>query len=291
MRVQWFEHVDSTQDTARGLLIAAGSDQAPLEPPFAVATDDQRGGRGRLGRVWTSPAGQSLALTVVHRPVAPIAARTWYPLVVGLGALGVLSALPSERALPSESASAGADGGDAARLGLKWPNDLLDAQGRKAGGILVEATAQTPRAKGGSGAGGELCAGIGINLHGPVRDAEGRPVPRAVALDDLGLVVPEARVLAAELAARIGHELELLDAAGGDALASGQHVRYCESCITTDQAVRVEPVGARPGADLQGWATGIDALGRLLVREASGHEVAVDVGDVHHVRAADAESR
>lgn len=261
----------STQDEARAL-IAAGH-----EAPFAVATEDQRAGRGRLDRTWVMPPGSGLALTAVHRPSVPPARRTWYPLVTALAVRravqaigGELSGEGPEGGAPSGSADPAAGG--APTIGCKWPNDLHDAAGRKLAGILLEAAPT-----------GELLIGAGVNLRGPVRDADGSPLPSAVALDELaGPLPPEAAEhLAERLWAEIEHELVLLDGADGDALGSGQAARYRESCITLGRHVRVEGVG---GGLLEGRAVEVDPRGRLLVRTAEA-TVAVDVGDVHHVRA------
>lgn len=251
--MHWREVAASTQDSARELL-AGGA-----EPPLAVATDDQRGGRGRLGRVWETPPGGGLALTLVHRPTAPVDARTWYPLAVGLGVLAALA-----RSAGVEAAV------------LKWPNDVQDARGLKLAGILVETAAD-----------GSLLIGVGLNLRSPVLGADGEEVPGAVALDALAAAdapdqAPSARVLAEDLAAALHEELTALDAAGGDAAASDVAARYRESCITPGRPVRVELVG--DADDLVGRAIGIDALGRLLVQAGGGRIVPVATGDVHHVR-------
>lgn len=88
-----------------------------------VTAEEQRAGRGRLDRAWTTTPGKSIAASVlVPRPAsAPLG---WVPLVVGLAL---------RDALTSQS---GVD------IALKWPNDLLvPADGdRKLAGILAELT-------------------------------------------------------------------------------------------------------------------------------------------------------
>ncbi|GAB2546897.1 biotin--[acetyl-CoA-carboxylase] ligase [Brachybacterium huguangmaarense] len=296
--VVWAVSCGSTQDVARALLAAspaassAGSRAASgHEPPFAVATDDQRGGRGRLGRPWAGAPGRSLALTLAHRPAAGPDRRSWYPLVAGLAVLDAV------RAIVGPGIAVGNDGGDDADaadiagrsavmrgIGLKWPNDVLAADGRKLAGILAEA-----------GPDGTLLLGVGLNLRGPVRDADGAEVPGAVALDALarrpeagdagaadgsdGVAAPADA--AAVLASALLRELAALDAADGDALVSGQAARYRETCVTIDRSVRVTGIAGRPG--VVGRALGIDPAGRLLVGTTQGTRT-VDVGDVQHVR-------
>ena len=139
--------VSSTQDEAARRL------DAGEQAPFAVTARRQQAGRGRLGRRFVSPDGGNVYLTYAHSTRLAPSQRTWMPLVAGLAAVSAVDEV------------AGASG---VRIGLKWPNDLQTADGRKLGGILVE----------GRGAHGVLI-GIGINLHGPVRDGDGTVVPGA----------------------------------------------------------------------------------------------------------------
>lgn len=259
----WRERTGSTQDDARELLTAGTA-----RPPFVVATDDQRGGRGRLGRAWTTPPGAGLAVTVAWEPKTPIERRTWYPLVTGLG---VIDALADATGLAPHGRGEHATEQD---IGLKWPNDVHDARGRKLAGILVEADPA-----------GRLLIGIGINRAGAVRDVDGSLVAGAVTLEQLtGRPPLEARDLARRVGDAVADQLALLDAAAGDALVSGQADRYRESCVTTGLAVRVTGIGDRE--DVVGRAAGIDSAGRLLIEDSWGTARAIDVGDVHHVRRA-----
>lgn len=88
-----------------------------------VTAEEQREGRGRLDRAWTTTPGTSIAASVlVPRPArAPLG---WVPLVVGLALREALTATSG------------------VEVGLKWPNDLLlPADGsRKVAGILAELT-------------------------------------------------------------------------------------------------------------------------------------------------------
>jgi BirA family biotin operon repressor/biotin-[acetyl-CoA-carboxylase] ligase len=110
--IRRLESVASTQDVARDLPIGS-----------IVIADHQTSGRGRLDRRWEAPAGTALLVSFVLElnPVLSLAAG-----VAAAEACG-----PSVR--------------------LKWPNDLL-LDGRKLGGILVEATPH------------KAICGIGINL-------------------------------------------------------------------------------------------------------------------------------
>lgn len=269
----WRDRVASTQDeAARRAAAGAGL-------PLAVATTDQHGGRGRLGRAWVAPPGGGLALTVALRTALPATARSWIPLAAGLAALDAL-----EEIAPGLRAAAG--------IGLKWPNDVLAAGDRKLSGILVEARERDT-----------VLIGIGTNLRGPVRDAQGEPLEAAWLLGEGGLLdragIPDptsaddlARRLAAALVGAVVRRTAPLEDAAGDAEAAGLRDSYGMSCVTLGREVRIQPLGARgPGdphaQELRGRAVGIDPSGRLVVQDPTGVRTPVDVGDVLHAGLAD----
>jgi BirA family transcriptional regulator, biotin operon repressor / biotin---[acetyl-CoA-carboxylase] ligase len=109
----------STNERARALA-AAGAPHGTL-----VTAGVQTAGRGRQGRVWTTPPGQAILASLVVRDPDPL-----LPLRAGLAVADVAG----PRAL------------------VKWPNDVL-VDGRKVAGVLVEARPQA----------GWAVAGIGLN--------------------------------------------------------------------------------------------------------------------------------
>ncbi|WP_193105263.1 biotin--[acetyl-CoA-carboxylase] ligase [Brachybacterium sp. FME24] len=264
--------VTSTQDEAAQRLVAGEA------VPFALTAREQRAGRGRLGRRFASPDGGNVYLTYVHRTGLDLERRTWFPLAAGLAAVDALSAVV---------------GTDGVRLGLKWPNDLHTEDGRKLGGILVEG--RGPDA---------VLIGIGLNVRGPVRDADGTEVPGAAwLLGDRGVrpgvgapEIDEAtrtdstrEQIEQALATALAAELGALESTDGDADTAGIARRYTMTCLTFGQDVRVDPLGAigAGGAQarpLHGTARRVDVRGRLVVDLEEGDQVAVDVGDVRHVR-------
>ncbi|MDO5662171.1 MAG: biotin--[acetyl-CoA-carboxylase] ligase [Brachybacterium sp.] len=249
--VRWHDHVDSTQDVARAL--HQGGEVGPL----AVATDDQRRGRGRRGRTWSTPRGAGLALTLLRGADLPPAHRGWIPLVVGLGALHVLHDLAPD-----------------AGIGLKWPNDLLAAEDAKLAGILVDVDPAVP-----GGPGEALVIGIGVNLR-PVGALPGDA--RTIDLASCGAGHIDPRGLAERLAAGIEGELRLLVRHAGDAVGSGHAARYRENCVTTGRRVRTDLLGLQDPQP--GSVEGIDDQGRLLVRREDGGLHPVHAADVTHVR-------
>lgn len=250
--------VGSTQDEASRRL-AAGE-----RAPFTVTARAQSAGRGRLGRAFASPEGASLSLTHVHRTALPPQMRGWFALAAGLAALSAIDEV------------LGAHG---ERLGLKWPNDLHTADGRKLGGILLEARGTA-----------HVLLGIGINLAAPpVPGAAWLRGPGGVRADGAGSEGALHAALGAALAHALVAELEALESAGGDGVLAGTHGRYTMTCLTLERAVRVDPLGedraeGAQAPSLHGVARSVDERGRLVVELAGGESVAVDVGDVRHLR-------
>ncbi len=127
-RIRVLAACDSTQDLTRELGVGA-----------VVTAGVQRRGRGRLGRSWSDDAGAGIAISLGLPAMLPEVAC-------------MAAAVAARAAVQSAMRSRGWNV-QAARIGLKFPNDLVDAlSARKVGGILVEVV-------------GELAiVGIGINV-------------------------------------------------------------------------------------------------------------------------------
>jgi BirA family biotin operon repressor/biotin-[acetyl-CoA-carboxylase] ligase len=217
----------------------------PAVPSFtALLTLDQTAGRGRLDRSWLAPAGTALALSVLVRGALAHPLATWLPLLAGLCLAEALDDVAP------------------GRVQVKWPNDLL-IEGRKVCGILVEVTPS-----------GDAVVGSGLNL---AQTAEQLPVATATSLALAGEPVDEERLdaVVAGYLRRLRGELET------PGPASRLHDRVVARCATIGRSVEVL---LADGATLAGQATGLDAQGRLEVRDASWATVTVAVGDVTHAR-------
>ena len=251
-----FEVLPETRSTNADLREHAG-DAARWPHLSALVTTNQTAGRGRLDRVWTAPAGASLAVSVLLRNLpASVDARGWIPLAAGLAmAEAVAEQLPGRE------------------VGVKWPNDVLVANSddgaaetaaRKICGILAEAT------------GDAVIVGAGVNTA--MTEAE-LPVPTATSFAVLGVDVDEDLLLADYLRSLEGHLAALV--AADDAARSGLHAAVTARCVTLGRDVLVSLPG---GEIVQGQATRLDADGRLVVL-AGEIERTVSAGDVVHARA------
>ncbi len=239
----WWELLH-LEDTASTNLVAAERIVAGAAPGVVVVADRQHAGRGRLDRSWQDVEGGSLLCSMTV-PLPPQQA-TLVPLVVGVAAADA-----ARRA--------------GARVRLKWPNDLVADDGRKAGGILVEHHTGP--------AGPQLVVGIGVNLdwRGVERSGE----------SDAWISLAEISGHDVNRWAYLGDLLRGVDAWIRD-LLRGTHravEAYTANCATLDREVRVT---TPDGAVLSGTARQIAKDGSLVVDLPNQGMVAVSAGDVVH---------
>lgn len=157
-----------TDSTNSWLLRRGGPDRVGKSRVCIAA--QQTGGRGRLGRVWDSPAGSGLYLSLDLIRLAP--PEPALPLAVGVMAAEAM-----------EAVSPGVE------VALKWPNDILLGSQLKTGGILMES-------RGEYGGHWHLVIGLGLNLRGSAH--EGR-----TSLAASGVTAPAREDLSIELLNRL----------------------------------------------------------------------------------------
>jgi len=244
-RLHVIETVDSTNAK---LLRDAAADPAGHPHLSVVLTRDQRAGRGRLDRSWTTPPGTALAISVLLRVEAvPVADRGWIPLIAGEA---------MTRAVGAQL--------DDVDVALKWPNDVLVGR-NKISGILAEVLPEDPHV---------VVVGAGVNTAMTAVDL---PVPTATSFAALDRTADEDRLLADYLTA-LRDGIAELAVAGGD--TGALHARVQAACATIGADVDVT---LPDGVTLSGRAVRLDPTGRLVV-EAQGVETVVSAGDVVHVR-------
>ena len=211
---------------------------------LVLVAEAQTAGRGRLGRVWSTPPRAAVIFSVLLRPAeVPPARRGWLPLLTGVA---VASAVRERTGVPAR---------------LKWPNDVLVAE-RKLAGILAEAH------------GDAVVVGVGLNVT--LSQSE-LPVPTATSL----LIEDAASTDRDGLLTAILTELEdRYQAWRADPDGGGLRADYLRLSATAGRDVRVQLPG---GAELTGTAEDVDEVGRLVVR-TPGNLVRVGAGDVVHVR-------
>jgi BirA family transcriptional regulator, biotin operon repressor / biotin---[acetyl-CoA-carboxylase] ligase len=234
--IEFVPVIGSTNDRARALLAETGGEGT------VVVADLQTEGRGRLGRIWQSPSGLNLTLSVGLRPRLA-AADAW--MLSATAALAVLDATRRH-----------------ASLVVKWPNDILAPDGGKVAGILIETSIDGERVR-------DATVGIGLNVNWLRHEMPADLASGATSLADLA----GERL---DRVALLGSLLDHLDA-GVAALEAGSTplARYRRACVTLGREVAVETSSGR----IEGQAVGLDDHGGLIVETSDG-PVTVTSGDV-----------
>ena len=209
--------------------------------PTLLVAEHQTLGRGRQGRAWLASAGASLTFSIG----LPLAPRDWSGLSL---AIGVTLADALEQPDPAR----------AARLQLKWPNDLwlTDAaagpRGRKLGGVLIETVAVGKQRM--------VVVGVGLNIA-----ALPESLPRELShgfacLQELD---PTATAPAAlhRVALPLIKALRQFEREGFAGFAAAYARR---DLLHGQQVTALDP--ARPDGALEGRVEGVSRNGSLLLR-------------------------
>jgi BirA family biotin operon repressor/biotin-[acetyl-CoA-carboxylase] ligase len=211
-----------------------------------VMAETQSAGRGRRGRVWLSPPGMNLYLSVLKRFDGGFASLSGLSLAVGVMLIRALDELGIRTA------------------GLKWPNDVLAGHAKLAG-ILVEL----------SGEYSGPCAaiiGVGLNIRLPdsVRERAAQPVTDLA--DLAGGLPPGRNQVATAVVSALAEGLLAFERHGFAAFAA----EYAANDLLRDQPLRI----VDPRGDYHATGEGVDERGALRVRRADGERVTVDSADV-----------
>jgi BirA family biotin operon repressor/biotin-[acetyl-CoA-carboxylase] ligase len=251
--VEYHDRIGSTNDRARELATAG-------ESGVVVVADEQTGGRGRLRRAWTAPAG-GVWLSIVCTPDCPPAHAPIYTLAAAVATAGAAREADVDAV-------------------IKWPNDVLvraetpaapreddgedgdgdevDRGGRKLAGILTEMEGEAGRVS-------WLLVGIGVNAN--------------VDADDLPAGATSIRAEAGDVDRRrfAQRVVERFD----DLVSDPEAVldAWREHSDTLGRRVRVE-TGSET---VEGEAVDVEFPGALVVRTDDGDRT-VHAGDCEHLR-------
>ena len=236
-RIEVHPVLASTNLTARALA------ESGAPSGTVVFADEQTAGRGRLGRTFYSPRGESIYLSLLLRPRFPVdraSSVTTYAAVAVARAIGRVTSL---------------------RPALKWVNDVWIGDG-KVCGILAESALTT--------AGDRfryVVLGIGINVNQAAFPEDLRGIATSLRLE-AGEEVDRSRLAAALLS-----ELEPL--LSGDA-PTGHMDEYRRRNLVLGRTLTVL------AGDRSETATGkaIEDDGTLVVTRADGSEARISAGEV-----------
>ncbi len=134
--IKSIEHHDSI-DSTNTLAKQKASDGA--EEGTLIIADEQIKGRGRLGRLWTSPKGTGIWMSLILRPdIEPVHAAK----MTQIAAAAMTEAVVRTTGLDA---------------GIKWPNDII-VNKKKICGILTEMSAELNTVN-------YVVVGIGVNVN------------------------------------------------------------------------------------------------------------------------------
>ena len=138
MKILQIKDIESTNSYAKQLISSAP------EEPLLIVAQQQFGGKGQYGRVFSSPKG-GLYFTILFQPQLQV---KYLPLITLATGVACASCLVAETGL---------------QILLKWPNDIYVAE-KKLGGILCESeiidTNHLPY----------VIIGVGLNINTTLED-------------------------------------------------------------------------------------------------------------------------
>ena len=256
--------VDETVSTNTDLkhLAAAVTGRGEKIRPTLLLARTQSGGRGRMGRSFHSPVGTGLYMSILLAPAMP--AREALLLTTA----AAVACAEGADAVLADMHKCGC-GGEPARVGIKWVNDLY-LQGKKICGILAEASLSAD-----AGALAWAVIGMGINLTPP---DGGFPEALSHTAGALLTGIPaDADALLCRLGADILVRLDryltaevrpyVLDA-------------YRSRSILDGRAVTVRPMSSLGGEERPAVVRGIDDDFGLRVVYEDGEETTLSSGEV-----------
>lgn len=237
--LHWYDTTDSTNSQAK-LLARQGAPHGTV-----LIAGNQTGGRGRMGRVFQSPEGMGVYLSVILRPGCPPEKLMHLTCAAGVAMC---------RAVEKVSG---------VKPQVKWINDLVIA-GRKLGGILTEMSAC-------KGIVEYAVVGVGINCLQKPEDFH----PDIAALATSLSLAAGHTVAPAKLAAAMVEALWEMDAALFTQKTQLM-AEYKANCITLGKDIQV----IRGDQIRPGKSTDLDEDGGLLVVYPDGSAETVSSGEV-----------
>lgn len=260
--VRFLDDVDSTNAEAARLLHGCADAENPSLAPTWIVARSQTAGRGRRGRVWTSPPGNLYASLLLRSGVG-----------IGIAPqLSLVAALATRDMLLSFFKDRHDD------ITVKWPNDVL-AGGSKLAGILLETHLAVDK-----GAANKLlrkrdagwtAIGIGVNLRHFPADAT---YPATSIEHWIGLRVEPRDALNA-LARSMDSRLALWNRGEGFGRLRGEWME----CAYGVGAEVCAGLGIANG-EVRGVFLGLDENGALRLRLNEGGECVLNAADVRFLR-------
>ena len=215
-----------------------------------VLADTQSKGKGRLGRVWVSPPGVNIYMSIILKPdIRPMDAT----LITIMSSVACATALRKVTGL---------------NVTIKWPNDLI-IQKKKLCGILTELKTERNKII-------FAVAGIGINVNADINEFPEDVKYIATSLkNETGIVYSRTEIVA-ETLNEIDRWYKTLKVMDRDALLS----EWKRLSSTLGREVMV----VTGQGTLTGFALDLDSEGMLMIKLTSGEVKRISSGDVTIIR-------
>lgn len=237
--ILFFETVSSTNTVA--LELAEKATEGTV-----VLADSQDKGRGRLGRIWISPPGVNIYMSIILRPQIK-------PKDGSL--ITIMSAVACAEAIRNVTG---------VKITTKWPNDLM-INNKKVGGILTELKTQQQKIT-------SAIVGIGINVNTDVREFPVDMKQTATSLKNEAGVSYSREPIVAEILNEMDRWYKTLTTLEKEAILQA----WKNLTSTLGRKVMI----ITPQETLTGTAEAIDNEGMLIVRLPSGKSKRINSGDL-----------
>ncbi len=237
--IHYFPRIDSTNRFAK-TLAAQGAADGTL-----VLAEEQTAGRGRMDRIWVSPAFSSILCSIIFFPQLPTAALFRLTMIAAVAIVNAIKRVCGVTA------------------SIKWPNDIY-LSGKKLCGILTEFSADPQSVQ-------YAVIGIGLNVNNDFSDhPELNNTATSLRLE-LGTMVSRFALLVAILEELDG-QYHLLNTGGTEIIRRTweQHALIC------GKRVRI----SSGDSSMNGIALGINDNGHLMLVDESGFRRDIVCGDV-----------
>lgn len=236
-----YDTCDSTNSVAFSLA------EQGIPEGTCVFAEEQKKGKGRLGRSWLSPKSKGICLSVVLRP--PINTDR-ASLLTLLAAVSCVKAIRNFCGLAAQ---------------IRWPNDIL-VGGKKVCGILTEMHTELEKVK-------FVILGIGINVN----TAKEKLPPDASSLAEEAKKVHFSRIeLAQQLLYQLDQEYRHWQEKGTKRLI----IQWRNFSFLSGKRVKV----FLAQRTIEGEAQDIDEHGALIVRLDNGFKQHIVAGDIVKIR-------
>lgn len=242
-KIAIFDKIDSTNTYLMALSrkLSFGC----VDDVYVCLAEQQSSGKGRLGRSWVSPFAENIYLSLLWSFSKGIDGIMGMGLVVAISIVQTLEAL-------------GIEG-----IQLKWPNDVL-WQRRKLAGVLIEAVSEAYGAK-------NAVIGIGLNVAMSKRSGSLIDQPWVDLLEITGKSC-DRNEIAGLLIDNLMNNLRTFRLNGFKTFV--QEWKKFDVCANAPVSV------ITPKGKISGIADGVDAEGRLRLKDQAGKVTLFSSGEV-----------